>query len=153
MQLAEKSLANKQYDADTLLLATSAGAVMIELEENSGTYIGPGIAPDDWVDEASVEWLLVAEPDNPLTAFNIIPSPWEETELLAMTGYEDGQIDAWIVDDDKDGNFTKESKFKGSDSFVGPISPTLLRSTSTVVMKMKYGFQMAMESMVYSMNL
>ena len=117
-----RSLVNRQYDSDTLLLATSSGVAMIELEENSGTYSGQGPAPDPWYDEASIEWLAVAQPNNPMTAFNIITSPWDETEQLAMTGFEDGQIDAWIIDDDKDGNFTKESKFKGSDSFVGPIT-------------------------------
>lgn len=122
IELDGRSLVNRQYDKDTLLLATSAGVVMIELEENSGTFPGPGIAPAGWFDEANVEWIIVPESSNPITAFNIIPSPWEETELLAMVGYEDGQIDAWIVDDDKDGNFTKESKFKGGGSFVGPIS-------------------------------
>ena len=122
INLDGRSLVNRQYDTDTLLLATSSGAVMIELEENSQAYNGPGIEPEGWFDEANVEWIIVSESTNPITAFNIIPSPWEETELLAMTGYEDGQIDAWIVDDDKDGNFTKETKFKGGGSFVGPIS-------------------------------
>ena len=48
-------------------------------------------------------------------------SPWDESETLAMAGHSDGKVNAWIVDDDKDGNFTKEKKFKGSESFVGPI--------------------------------
>ena len=122
LDLDGRSLENRQYDTDTLLLATSAGAVMIELEESSGTYLGGGPAPEGWFDEASVEWIIASEPNNPMTAFNIISSPWDDNEILVMTGFEDGHIDAWIVDDDKDGNFTKESKFKGSDSFVGPIS-------------------------------
>ena len=60
---------------------------MIELEENiTGITTGPGAQPEGWFDEANVEWIIVSESTNPITAFNIIPSPWEETEDLIMAG-------------------------------------------------------------------
>ena len=41
---------------------------------------------------------------------------------LWQTGYQDGKVDTWIVDSDLDGNLTVETRFKGGDSFEGPIS-------------------------------
>tara|TARA_A100001035_G_scaffold240292_1_gene205731 strand:- start:4658 stop:5740 length:1083 start_codon:yes stop_codon:yes gene_type:complete len=39
-----------------------------------------------------------------------------------MSGHEGGDIDAWIVDDDIDELFDEEDRFRGGDSFVGPIA-------------------------------
>lgn len=112
---------NVQYDSDSLLLATSEGAVMIELEKTAGVYEGQGGAPSDWYDEISVEWLLVPDPGNSIMALNLVTSPWDESQQLIMAGMDDGEVSAWIVDDENDGNFTEEDRFKGTDSFTGPI--------------------------------
>ena len=93
---------------------------MIELEESSSPYTGDGTKPPDWYDECTINWYYLPA-SNQITAFNFVTSPWDESETLAMAGHSDGKVNAWIVDDDKDGNFTKEKKFKGSESFVGPI--------------------------------
>ena len=116
-----KSLMNRQYNSDTWLIGTENGVVMIELEETAGTYGGSGIAPLGWYDEASLEWLYVPETNNPISALNVVSSPWDDDEMLAMVGHEDGEISAWIMDSDKDGEFTEEKRFKGGDSFAGPI--------------------------------
>ena len=116
-----KSLMNRQYNSETWLIGTESGVVMIELEETAGAYGGVDIAPPGWYDEASLEWLYVSEVNNPISALNVVSSPWGDDEILAMVGHEDGEIDAWVMDSDKDGNFTEEKRFKGGDSFTGPI--------------------------------
>ena len=121
LYLDGKSLINRQYNSDTWLLATDSGVVMIELEETAGAYGGIDIAPPGWYDEASIEWLYIPESNNPISAFNVVSSPWEDDEMLAMVGHEDGEISAWIIDSDKDENFNEEKRFKGGDSFAGPI--------------------------------
>jgi len=117
----QKSLVNRQYNANTWLVGTTTGVVMIELEENSDSYGGMGVQPPGWYDEAAVGWLHVAENNNPISAISMVTSPWDDDEILSMIGYEDGEIEAWLVDDDGDGNFTEEDRFKGGDYFSGPI--------------------------------
>ncbi len=114
-------IVSSQYESDTLLLVTHKGALMIELEESSSPYTGDGTKPSDWYDQCILNWYYIPASSNQITAFNFVTSPWDESETLVMAGHSDGKVNAWIVDDDKDGNFTKEKKFKGSESFVGPI--------------------------------
>ena len=54
---------------------------------------------------------------NPITAASVVTSPWDDDELLMMVGHQDDEINAWIIDDDVDGNYTVEERFKGVDSF------------------------------------
>ncbi|MBT4066467.1 MAG: hypothetical protein HOE76_04545 [Euryarchaeota archaeon] len=124
LQLNEKILEMKQYDEDSLLLVTPIGAAMIHLEETSDPHI-PGPAPSGWVDECTVEWVEYIEDDNLITAFEIISSPWGTDESLAMIGYYDGAVKAYVIDDEIEepvGTFDEEDKFHGGDVFSGPIT-------------------------------
>ncbi len=122
INMNEKTIINRQYDSDNWLIGTTSGAVMIELEENSAAPPNMGLAPSDQYDEASIEWLYAPQPNNPISALSFIDNPWDDDEILAMVGHQDGEIQALMVDDDGDGNFSKEERFKGEDSFSGPIS-------------------------------
>ena len=113
---------SKQYDENSLLYATKEGAVMLELEESSDIYPGPNAKPDGWYDECSFDWLYFPENGNEITSLNVVASPWKESENLIMAGESDGKVSAWIMDDDLDGNLSIETRFKGGDSFQGPIS-------------------------------
>ena len=115
-------LLSRQYDSDSLLLATPYGAVMIELEASSSPYMGQGPQPENWADGCSLEWVYIPESNNLMSAFNVITNPWDESQDLVMAGHEGGEIDAWIVDDDVDELFDEEERFRGGDSFTGPIA-------------------------------
>ena len=122
IQMSGRNLMNYQFDSGSLLVATANGATLIELEESSAAYPGSEAKPEDWYDEASIEFVHLSENENLMTSFNILTSPWDESEKLFMAGFENGDIEAWVVDEDIDGNFSKESKFKGGDSFEGPVA-------------------------------
>ena len=113
---------NLQYDEDSLLLATDKGAVMIKLEENSASTGSDGVTPDFLHDESTVEWFYSPDDGDSLTTLNIVTNPWAKGEQLIMAGTERGEVIAWVIDDDSDGNFSKEKRFKGGDSFEGPIA-------------------------------
>ena len=115
-------LLSRQYDSDSLLLATPFGAAMIELETSSSPFVGQGPKPENWADACSLEWIYIPDSDNLMSAFNVITNPWNESQDLVMSGHEDGDIGAWIVDDDIDELFDEEDRFRGGDSFVGPIA-------------------------------
>lgn len=120
LQLNDKIIENRQYDEDSLLLATPVGAAMIELEQSAAIFPGPGPAPSGWVDECSLEWIYTAD-SNPITAFEVVTSPWDDEQNLAMVGQMQGEISAWIIDDDLDEFFEEEERFRGDDAFTGPI--------------------------------
>ena len=80
------------------------------------------ICSPNWADEWQLDWAYTATPSNPMTAFNIVTSPWDEEVDLVMTGLDDGKIEACIVDDNSDEYFDVEERFKGEDSFTGPIA-------------------------------
>tara|TARA_B110001452_G_scaffold266947_1_gene275164 strand:- start:164 stop:2413 length:2250 start_codon:yes stop_codon:yes gene_type:complete len=124
LQLNEGHLEISQYDQDSILLVTSTGAAMILLEETSDAFIG-GTPPSGWVDSSTAEWIYEVELENPITAFTVADSPWEEGEKLAVVGHQDGLIKTFIIDEDIDkplGMFEEEKRFKGGDSFKGPIN-------------------------------
>ena len=110
---------NKQYDEDSLLIATETRAIMIEIEELADAYNEPGPRPDKWEDQVSVEWQY--EVDDNFTAFNVITNPWDDDEEVILTGTESGEIKVWIIDDEIDEIFEEEERFGGEDSFEGPI--------------------------------
>lgn len=125
LQLNEKSLHVSQYDEDSLIIATPRGATMISLEKFADTYTDGPVTPNGWVDECTIEWLYEAESDNYVTAFNIVESPWDDEEKLAMLGHTDGMISSWIIDDEIDlpyGSYEEEERFLADDEFEGPIS-------------------------------
>ena len=128
LQLNEGILEMKQYDDDSILFVTPTGATMILLEEHSDPFPS-GSAPGGWIDECTVEWVEYSEEDNYITAFNVVSSPWEDDEYLAMLGFADGNIKAFIIDDDDPdewdgivGTFEEENRFGGGDAFKGPIT-------------------------------
>ena len=122
LQFNEQILTNRQYDSDSLLLATPHGAAMIELEQSSAAYPGPGPAPPNWEDGCSLEWVYVTDEGNRMTAFNVVTSPWNDSQQLVMAGHQEGEIEAWIIDDDLDEYFDEEKRFRGGNSFAGPIA-------------------------------
>ena len=122
LRLNDVVMQARQYDTDSLLLASPFGAVMIELEQSASPYQGDGARPPNWADECQLEWVYTATQNNPMTAFNIVTSPWDEEVDLVMTGLDDGKIEAFIVDDNSDEYFDVEERFKGEDSFTGPIA-------------------------------
>ena len=113
---------SKQYDQNSLLLATNSGALMVELEESSANYNGPDARPEGWYDSCALDWLYIPEIGNEISALNVVQSPWDESEDLIMAGESDGKVGTWVIDSDLDGNLTVETRFKGGDSFEGPIS-------------------------------
>jgi presenilin-like A22 family membrane protease len=123
LQLNEGYLQIKQYDADSILLVTREGAAMILLEETSDSF--PGTTPAGWVDSCKLEWYYDSSEDGmDITSFNIVDSPWEDDVQLAMIGHDTGLIKAFIVDEEIDdgyGIFEEEERWKGDDSFKGPI--------------------------------
>ena len=126
LQLNEEILQIKQLDTDSMLLVSPFGATIIHLEETSDPFNGP-ITPNGWFDESTTEWFYDSSEGNPITAFNIVTSPWEDSEQLAIVGREDGLLEAFIVDDDTedrtgDGEFEIEDRFLAGDAFEGPIS-------------------------------
>lgn len=126
LQLNEEILQMKQLDTDSMLLVSPVGAAIIHLEETSDPFNGP-ITPDGWFDESTTEWFYDSSEGNPITAFNIVPSPWDDSEHLAIVGREDGLLEAFIVDDDTedrngDGEFEIEDRFLAGDAFEGPIN-------------------------------
>ena len=126
LQLNEEILQIKQLDTDSMLLVSPFGATIIHLEETSDPFNGP-ITPNGWFDESTTEWFYDSSEGNSITAFNIVTSPWEDSEQLAIVGREDGLLEAFIVDDDTedrtgDGEFEIEDRFLAGDAFEGPIS-------------------------------
>ena len=122
LQFNEQILTNRQYDSDSLLLATPYGAAMIELEQSSAAFPGPGPAPPNWEDACSLEWVYVTDEGNRMTAFNVVTSPWNDSQQLVMAGHQEGEIEAWIIDDNLDEYFDEEKRFRGGNSFAGPIA-------------------------------
>ena len=125
LQMNEKMLQVSQYDEDSLIIATPSGATMISLEEFADSYSDGPTTPPNWVDECTVEWLYQTDSNNPVTAFNIVESPWEDEDRLVMLGHSDGMIKAWIIDDEIDkpsGEFEEEDRFLAGDAFEGPIT-------------------------------
>ena len=125
LQMNEKIIHASQYDDDSLIIATPNGATMIKLERFSDVYSDGPVAPPGWIDECTVEWLYQTNVDNPVTAFNIISSPWDDDEELVMIGHSDGLIKSWIIDEEVDspfGTYEEEDRFLGDDVFEGPIS-------------------------------
>ena len=88
LRLNDVVMQARQYDTDSLLLASPFGAVMIELEQSASPYQGDGARPPNWADECQLEWAYTATPSNPMTAFNIVTSPWDEEVDLVMTGLD-----------------------------------------------------------------
>ena len=122
LQYADHVLVSRQYDSDSLLLASPHGAAMIELEQASGTFPGPGPMPQSWVDPCSLEWVYIPDETNLITAFNVISSPWDDSQELLIAGHQEGEIKTWIIDDDVDEYFDEEKRFHGDESFTGPIA-------------------------------
>lgn len=126
LQMNEEILQIKQLDTDSMLLVSPVGATIIHLEETSDPFNGP-ITPNGWFDESTTEWFYDSSEGNPITAFNIVPSPWDDSEHLAIVGREDGLLEAFIVDEDTedrdgDGEFEIEDRFLAGDAFEGPIN-------------------------------
>jgi presenilin-like A22 family membrane protease len=117
MQLNEGHLQIKQYDENSLLLVSREGAVMILLEETADSLTGEDIR----IDSCELEWYYDSGDEKNITAFNIVASPWGDDELLAMIGHDSGLIKAFVFDDD-DGIFEEEKRWKGDNSFKGPIN-------------------------------
>ena len=123
LQLNEEIFESRQYDEDSLLFASPIGAAIILMEETSDAYPGPEtFAPNGWIDPCELEWIYSSDSTNNLTAFNIVDSPWDADEKLAMVGLRDGEVSAWIVDDDIDEFFDEETRLHGDDVFEGPIA-------------------------------
>jgi len=125
LQLNEGYLQIKQYDEDSILLVSREGAAMIHLEETADPFPGEGSTPQGWADPCELEWYYDSEDDKNITAFDIVDSPWENDELLAMIGHDTGLIKAFIIDEEIDdgvGIFEEEKKWKGDNSFKGPIN-------------------------------
>jgi len=122
--LNEGHLEISQYDQDSILIVTPYAAAMILLEETSDAFAG-GSAPEGWLDSSTVEWLYEGENGNPITAFAVVDSPWEEGEKLATIGHQDGLIKTFIIDTEIEspiGIFEEEDRFQGGGSFEGPIN-------------------------------
>ena len=115
-------LYSQQYDENSLMISTQNGAFMVELEESSDGYTGPVAKPEGWYDECSLHWVYFPDVGTKITAINIVDSPWDESEDLVMVGQSDGKVGTWVIDSDLDGNLSVESRFKGGESFAGPIS-------------------------------
>ena len=122
LQMNGEVLMSRQYDSDSLLVATPYGAAMIELEQSSSPYMDQGPKPANWADGCSLEWILIPETNNLISAFNVVTNPWNESQELVMTGFENGAIDAQIIDEEVDEIFEEEDRFRGGDSFQGPIA-------------------------------
>ena len=122
LQTNGEVLMSRQYDSDSLLVATPYGAAMIELEQSSSPYMEQGPKPANWADGCSLEWILIPETNNLISAFNVVTNPWDESQELVMAGFENGAIDAQIIDEEIDEIFEKEDRFRGGDSFQGPIA-------------------------------
>ena len=122
LQMNGEVLMSRQYDSDSLLVATPYGAAMIELEQSSSPYMDQGPKPGNWADGCSLEWILIPETDNLISAFNVVTNPWNESQELVMSGFENGAIDAQIIDEEVDEIFEEEDRFRGGDSFQGPIA-------------------------------
>ena len=122
LQMNGEVLMSRQYDSDSLLVATPYGAAMIELEQSSSPYMDQGPKPANWADGCSLEWILIPETDNLISAFNVVTNPWNESQELVMSGFENGAIDAEIIDEEVDEIFEEEDRFRGGDSFQGPIA-------------------------------
>ena len=122
LQANGEILLSRQYDSDSLLLATPHGAAMIELEEASSPYPEQGPAPPNWADSCSLEWIYIPKSNDLISSFNVITNPWDDSLELAMVGHEGGEIDAWIIDEEIDEIFEEEERFRGGDSFTGPIA-------------------------------
>jgi presenilin-like A22 family membrane protease len=124
LQLNEGHLQIKQYDENSILLVSREGAAMILLEE----FADSGLEDEMRIDSSELEWYYDSGDENNITAFNIVASPWGNGELLAMIGHDTGLIKAFIIDDDGDdedggdGIFEEEKKWKGDNSFKGPIN-------------------------------
>jgi len=122
LQMNGEVLMSRQYDSDSLLVATPYGAAMIELEQSSSPYMDQGPKPANWADGCSLEWILIPETNNLISAFNVVTNPWNESQELVMSGFENGAIDAEIIDEEVDEIFEEEDRFRGGDSFQGPIA-------------------------------
>ena len=122
LQMNGEVLMSRQYDSDSLLVATPYGAAMIELEQSSSPYMDQGPKPGNWADGCSLEWILIPETNNLISAFNVVTNPWNESQELVMAGFENGAIDAEIIDEEVDEIFEEEDRFRGGDSFQGPIA-------------------------------
>ena len=122
LQMNGEVLMSRQYDSDSLLVATPYGAAMIELEQSSSPYMDQGPKPGNWADGCSLEWILIPETNNLISAFNVVTNPWNESQELVMSGFENGAIDAEIIDEEVDEIFEEEDRFRGGDSFQGPIA-------------------------------
>ena len=122
LQTNGEVLMSRQYDSDSLLVATPYGAAMIELEQSSSPYVEQGPRPANWADGCSLEWILIPETNNLISAFNVVTNPWNESQELVMAGFENGAIDAQIIDEEVDEIFEEEDRFRGGDSFQGPIA-------------------------------
>jgi len=122
LQANGEVLLSRQYDSDSLLLATPYGAAMIELEESSSPYLEQGPKPPNWADACSLEWVYIPKSNDLISSFNVITNPWDDSLELAMAGHEGGEIDAWIIDEEIDEIFEEEERFRGGDSFTGPIA-------------------------------
>ncbi len=122
LQANDEVLLSRQYDSDSLLLATPHGAAMIELEEASSPYLEQGPKPPSWADSCSLEWVYIPKSNDLMSSFNVITNPWDDSLELAMVGHEGGEIDAWIIDEEIDEIFEEEERFRGGDSFAGPIA-------------------------------
>ena len=115
-------LLSRQYDSNSLLLATPFGAAMIELELASSPYTDQGPKPPGWVDSCSLEWVYIPKSQDLISSFNVVTNPWDDSLELAMAGHEGGEINAWVIDEEIDEIFEEEERFRGGDSFEGPIA-------------------------------
>ncbi len=115
-------LLSRQYDSDSLLLATPFGAAMIELELASSPYAEQGPKPPGWVDSCSLEWVYIPKSQDLISSFNVVTNPWDDSLELVMAGHEGGEINAWVIDEEIDEIFEEEERFRGGDSFEGPIA-------------------------------
>jgi len=115
-------LLSRQYDSDSLLLATPFGAAMIELELASSPYAEQGPKPPGWVDSCSLEWVYIPKSQDLISSFNVVTNPWDDSLELVMAGHEGGEINAWVIDEEIDEIFEEEERFRGGASFEGPIA-------------------------------
>ena len=122
MQLNEGHLQIKQYDENSILLVSREGAAMILLEKTADSLSEGEIR----IDPSELEWYYDSGDRQNITAFNIVASPWGNDELLAMIGHDTGLIKAFTIgeeiDDGTRGVFEEEKRWKGDDSFKGPIN-------------------------------
>ena len=114
-----------QHDDDSFLVSSKYGAVMIVMEEHSEAYQGEEILANQYADPVKEDWNYTIPVSDDLvfvSALNVVPSPWDADEEMIIIGTDNGDVLSWVVDDDADGDFEKEDRFRSEGAFEGKIT-------------------------------